>query len=162
MTGMMKTETNHESTPAAASEPGAMVEASRHRRALPRWVQLGVLLVVFVSGGVVGAMIATKVIHSRMDYYREHADALPADIVPRLQLRLGLTDKQTEKVQAIIANRHPRMVDNRRQGAQAMLNEFQLMEDEIAAVLDPVQEDRWRAIAQSVRQRFLPPVLGDD
>lgn len=162
MTGMKKTETNHESSLAAAVELDAMIEASRHRRALPRWVQLGVLLVVFVSGGVVGAMFATKVIHSRMEYYREHADALPADIVPRLQMQLGLTDKQTEKVKAIIANRHPHMIDNRRQGAQAMLSEFQLMEDEIAAVLDPVQEDRWRTIAQSVRQRFLPPVLRVD
>ncbi|MCA9171725.1 MAG: hypothetical protein KDB23_28855 [Planctomycetales bacterium] len=119
---------------------------------------MGVLLVVFVSGGVVGAMIATKVIHSRMDYYREHAEALPADIVPRLQMRLALTDEQTEKVSAIIGNRHPRMIDNRRQGAQALLSEFQFMEDEIAGVLDPVQEERWRTIAQSVRKRFLPPL----
>lgn len=159
---MTKTEPNHEFSPTTAPEPGEMVEASRHRRALPRWAQLGVLLVVFVSGGVVGAMIATKVIHLRMDYYREHAEALPADIVPRLQMRLALTDTQTEKVKAIIANRHPRMIDNRRQGAQAMLSEFQLMEDEIARVLDPVQEERWHAIAQSVRQRFLPPVPADE
>jgi hypothetical protein len=158
MTEMPKTETTGECNAAAASESRAMAETSRQRRALPWWVQVGVLLVVFVSGGVVGAMIATKVIHSRMDYYREHAEALPADIVPRLQMRLALTDEQSEKVKAIIATRHPRMIDNRRQGAQAMLDEFQMMEDEIAGVLDPEQEERWRAIAQSVRQRFLPPL----
>lgn len=155
---MTKIETTHEISAVAASEPCAMAETCPQRRALPRWVQLGVLLVVFVSGGVVGAMIATKVIHSRMDYYREHADALPADIVPRLKMRLALTDEQTERVRAIIANRHPRMIENRRQGAQTMLNEFQMMENEIAGVLDPEQEQRWRSIAQSVRQRFLPPV----
>lgn len=159
---MTKSETTHEFSSAAGAELGAMAETRRQRRALPRWVQVGVLLVVFVSGGVVGAMIATRVIHSRMDYYREHAEALPADIVPRLQLRLALTDEQTEKVRAIIANRHPRMIENRRQGAQAMLYEFEMMENEIAAVLDPEQEERWHAIAQSVRQRFLPPVPANE
>lgn len=134
-----------------------MAEGSPQRRALPWWVQLGVLFVVFGSGGVVGAMIATQVIHARMEYYREHADALPTDIVPRLQMRLALTDEQTEKVRVIIANRHPRMIEKRRQGAQAMLDEFRTMEYEITGVLDPEQNERWRSIAQSVRQRFLPP-----
>lgn len=162
MAVMTTTEPNHNFRRTAEPEPGEMVEASRQRLALPRWAQLVVLLVVFVSGGVVGAMIATKVIHLRMDYYREHADALPADVVPRLQMRLALDDTQTEKVKAIIADRHPRMIANRRRGAQAMLNEFQLMEEEIAGVLDPVQEERWRIISQSVRQRFLPPVPAEE
>lgn len=162
MTEMPKTETTGECSAAAALESSAMAETSRERRAMPWWVQVGVLLVVFVSGGVAGAMIATKVIHSRMDYYREHADALPADIVPRLQMRLALTDEQTKQVRAIIANRHPRMIENRRQGAQAMLGEFRMMENEIAGVLDPEQERMWHAIAQSVRQRFLPPVPANE
>lgn len=142
------------------TEPQPAAASPQHRRALPWWAQVVVLLAVFSAGGVVGAMIATKVIHSRMEYYREHADALPRDIVPRLQVRLGLTDAQTKQVQEIAERRHPRMIENRRQGAQAMLNEFQVMEDEIASVLNPEQQRLWRSIAASVRQRFLPPMPG--
>lgn len=130
------------------------------RRTLSWWVQIFVLLVVFIAGGAVGAMIATKVIHSRMEYYRHHAEALPQDILPRLQRRLALTDEQTEQVQEIIHRRHPIMIESRRQGAQTMLNEFRSMEDEIARVLDANQQTLWRDIAASVRERFLPPPPG--
>ena len=100
--------------------------------------------------------MATKVIHSRMAYYREHADALPNDIVPRLQTRLQLNEAQTLRVREIVERRHPRMIENRRQGAQAMHSEFDAMVNEIAAVLDEHQRSKWRAIANSVRRRFLP------
>lgn len=153
---MTKIDTTQESMPAVASPAQPTDDPMRQRRALPRFVQLGLLLVVFMAGGVVGAMIATNVIHSRMMYYREHAEALPADIVPRLQRRLALTHEQTDHVKQIIATRHPRMLEDRRQGAEAMLHEFQLMEEEIAEVLNPEQEQRWHTIARSVRQRFLP------
>lgn len=162
MTRMTQTEPTREFSPDAALEPRAATASLRSRRALPWWGHVGVLLLVFVSGGVVGAMIATQAIYSRLNYYREHAGALPADIVPRLQVRLDLTAKQMEKVRAIIAIRHPRMIENRRQGAQAMLDEFRMMEHEIAGVLDPEQREGWHAIAQSVRQRFLPPVSSND
>ncbi|MBM4005828.1 MAG: hypothetical protein FJ295_21505 [Planctomycetes bacterium] len=149
--------TDTQTTP--ETQPTSMT-AVLPRRALPVWAQIGVLLVVFVADGIVGAMIATKIIRSRMEYYREHADALPSDIVPRLQVRLALTDEQTKQVRETIERRHPRLIEQRRQGAQAMLNEFQLMEDEIAGVLDPKQQQQWRTIATSVRHRFLPPAPG--
>jgi hypothetical protein len=134
---------------------------TKWRRAIPRWAQIVILLVVFAAGGVVGGMIAAKVIYLRMDYYRRHTNVLPNDIVPRLKLRLGLTDEQTKQVREIIERRHPRMIENRKHGAQVMLNEFDAMEQEIADVLDERQKRMWHAMADSVHHRFLPPAPGE-
>lgn len=127
----------------------------RIRRALPRWIQMGVLLLVFVAGGIVGAMVATKALHDRLEYYRRNDDALVKDIIPRIRSRLTLTEEQSSQFKEIIERRHPRMLDIRREGANEMLAEFQAMEDEVAEVLDPKQRESWREIAGSVRNRFI-------
>lgn len=127
----------------------------RIRRALPRWIQIGVLLLVFVAGGIVGAMVATKALHARLEYYRQNEDALVNDIIPRLRAGLALTEEQSSQFEEIIERRHPRMLDVRRKGAIEMLAEFQAMEDEVAGVLDPKQRESWRKIAESVRNRFI-------
>lgn len=127
----------------------------RIRRALPRWIQMGVLLLVFVAGGIVGAMVATKALHDRLEYYRQNDDALVRDIIPRIRSRLTLTEEQSSQFKEIIERRHPRMLDVRRKGGNEMLAEFQAMEDEVAEVLDPKQREAWRKIAESVRNRFI-------
>ena len=127
----------------------------RIRRALPRWIQIGVLLLVFVAGGIVGAMFATKALHARLEYYRQNEDALVKDIIPRLRTLLNLTGEQTLQFEEIIERRHPRMLDVRRKGANEMLAEFQAMEDDVAEVLNPKQRESWRKIAESVRNRFI-------
>jgi hypothetical protein len=127
----------------------------RIRRALPRWVQISVLLLVFVAGGIAGAMVATKTLHARLEYYRQNEDALVNDIIPRLRARLALTEEQSSQFEEILGRRHPHLLNVRRKGANEMLAEFQAMEDEVANVLDPKQRDSWRKIAESVRNRFI-------
>lgn len=126
------------------------------RRPLPLWAQVLILLTVFAAGAVVGAVTSTRVVFSRMEHYRNHAEALPNDIVPRLQARLGLSDEQTERVREIISRRHPRILEFRNRVSGSMLDEFDAMEQEVASVLDADQAERWHAIAESVRARFLP------
>ncbi len=126
------------------------------RRAQPRWIQISVLLVVFVAGGLVGAMVAMKSVHSRMEYLRKNPDALPAVVVPRLQRILGLSDEQSQQLREIIGRRHPRITKFREQGMDGMHAEFDAMEEEIAAILDAEQAAKWRAVADNVRSRFLP------
>ena len=136
------------------------MQTSQHRalrRTLPWWAQTFILLVVFMAGCIVGAMLSAKVIHARMNYYRQHAYALSSDILPRLQLRLNLTEEQSGQIRTIIERRHPSMMENRKRSDQAIRNEFRAMEQDIAAVLDDQQKQRWYMIADSVRNRFLPP-----
>ena len=127
------------------------------RRAHPRWLQITVLLVVFCAGGAVGAMLGIKSVHSRMEYYRENADALPTVIASRLQFILELTDEQSEQIREIMKRRHPRIIKQREQGSEGMHAEFDAMELEIAEVLDEEQAEKWSLFANRVRMRFLPP-----
>ena len=126
------------------------------RRALPWWMQVTVLLVVFVAGGVAGSMITTRVIHSRLEQYRQQAPIFSEDIVMRLRFRLQLSDEQAEKVRTIIENRHSKMIRYRNEGSQKMHAEFDTMVEEVAGVLDDLQAERWRGIADHVKQTYLP------
>ena len=143
------------------TQPTISPPGRKPRRPLPRWAEVVVLLVVLATGGVMGAMVATKVIHSRMETYRRHASIFSEDIVVRLRMRLGLSDEQAEQVRKIIERRHTRMIENRKHGAQAMLDEFDAMVQEIADVLDERQKRMWHAMADSVHHRFLPPAPGE-
>ncbi len=126
------------------------------RRALPRWIQLLVLLVVFIAGGVAGSMVTTKVIHTRMEGYRQQAPIFSEDIVMRLRMRLGLTDEQADQVQEIIERHHSKLVAYRNDGSQMMHTEFDAMVDEVETVLTDPQVQRWRGIASHVRRTYLP------
>jgi len=143
------------------TEPSIPSRAKKIRQALPWWLQVVVLLVVFTAGGVTGSMITSRVIHSRMESYRQHAPIFSEDIVARLRLRLGLSDEQTAKVKEIIQRRHSKMIAYRNEGSQKMHSEFDAMVDEIASVLDEQQAERWRAISNHVRVTYLPARVGD-
>ena len=119
-------------------------------------MQISVLLVVFVAGGLAGAMLAMKSVHSRMEYLRKNPDALPTVVVPRLQHILALSDQQSEQLREIIGRRHPRIIEFRNQGMVGMHAEFEAMEKEIAAILDEQQAAKWHAVADNVRSRFMP------
>lgn len=126
------------------------------RRALPRWIQFVLLLVVFIAGGVTGSMITTRMIHTRMEGYRQQAPIFSEDIVMRLRFRLGLTDKQAGQIQQIIERRHATLIEYRNDGSRLMHTEFDAMVEEVGTVLQDHQTRRWRGIADHVRTTYLP------
>jgi E3 ubiquitin-protein ligase DOA10 len=126
------------------------------RQALPWWVQVIVLLVVFAAGGVVGAMISSKVIHSNMEKYRQQAPLFSADIVERLRMRLHLSDEQAVNVQEIVERQHEKLIEHRNNGSEKMHAQFDEMVDEIADELDELQKRQWGFVANYVRRTYLP------
>lgn len=133
--------------------------AKRHRRALPWWAQVVVLLVVFIAGGVAGSMTTARVIHSRMEEYRQQAPIFSKDIVMRLRMRLTLSDEQATKVQEIIERQHSKMIQCRNEGSQKMHVEFDAMVEEVADALDEFQTQQWYSISNYVRQTYLPAAV---
>ena len=97
-----------------------------------------------------------------MDSYRSNAPIFAEDIVSRLRFRLNLSDEQSEAVRVIVEKRHVRLIEVRQTSSQAMHDEFNTMELEIANVLDEIQAIHWRVIASTVRSRFLPPNPGNN
>ncbi len=148
------------SQPDPNTETDKSASPSPIRRALPRTVQMTILFTVFVSGGILGAVVATKVTQSKMETYRNNSPVFAIDVSARLSSRLKLTDEQTGKVSEILERRHTRIIDFREQGSEAMHAEFDAMVDEIAMVLDEQQLSHWHSISESVRRRFLPPTSG--
>lgn len=133
-----------------------MPSPQTYRRALPWWTQIAVLLVVFLAGGVAGAMITTRVVHSRMEQYRQQAPIFSEDIVTRLRFRLALNDDQVADVRRIIESRHSTMIQYRNEGSHNMHTEFDAMVEEVADVLDELRAERWRDIAGQVKRTYLP------
>ena len=129
---------------------------TRWRRALPVWIQALVLLVVFGSGIGVGAVSASRYMLTRMQHYRAHPEVLPEEITDTLTGRLNLTDEQSAKVLAVMTHRHGRIEAVREASAPEIHSEFDLLEKEVAAILNEDQEARWLATADWVRKSFLP------
>lgn len=130
---------------------------NRIRRALPIWAQLLVLLTMFGAGYVVGSMVTTKNIHSKMEAYRNDAPIFAEDIVSRLRFRLRLSEEQVPVVSEIVERRHQMLVESRKKSSQEMHKEFDSLVAEVAGVLDETQVERWHLVANMVRARFLPP-----
>ncbi|MEM7559306.1 MAG: hypothetical protein AAF394_09290 [Planctomycetota bacterium] len=128
----------------------------RWRRALPVWVQVTVLLLVFLGGVGVGAVGASRYVLTRMQHYRTHPEVLPAEITDTLTSRLRLTEEQSQKVLAVISKRHGRIEQIRQTSSPEIHSEFDLLEKEVAAVLNETQRQRWLATADWVRKSFLP------
>ena len=128
----------------------------RWRRALPVWVQVGVLLVVFGSGIGVGAVAASRYVLSRMQHYRAHPEVVPGEITDTLTSRLSLTDEQSKEVLSVITKRHGRIENIRQASAPEIHSEFDRLEQEVAAVLNDKQKQRWLETADWVRKSFLP------
>ncbi len=140
----------------SSMNPSSTRKLTRWRRALPVWVQVVVLLVVFVSGIGVGAVGASRYVLSRMQHYRAHPEVLPAEITNTLTSRLGLTAEQSDEVLAVITKRHGRIEEVRQASSPEIHSEFDLLEEEVAAVLNEEQKQRWLATANWVRKSFLP------
>ena len=128
------------------------------RRALPRWAQIAVLLAVFVAGGVVGAVVSIRAVHSRIEHYRQHPGELPDEVVPRLAKRLSLTERQAGQVLEVFRRRHSRIVALHGQVSAEIHEEFSRLERDVAAILEnDEQREAWREAAERVRRVFLPP-----
>ncbi|MEM9366840.1 MAG: hypothetical protein AAGD07_12675 [Planctomycetota bacterium] len=126
------------------------------RRALPAWIQAVVLLVVFGAGIGVGVVATSRYIFARMQHYRAHPEVLPAEIAATLTSRLALTDGQSAAVFAVISKRHARIESARQASSPEIHSEFNLLEEEVNALLNNQQKQRWLETADWVRRSFLP------
>ena len=111
--------------------------------------QLVMLVIVFLAGGVIGASLTIKIIHLRIKHFSKHPEILRDRIIIRLQKELSLNKEQSEQVHKIIERRFVEIMKIR--------NEFNLMEKEIATVLNAEQAKKWSKLVDELRQKhFLP------
>lgn len=101
-------------------------------------------------------MVASRYVLSRMQHYRAHPEVLPVEITDTLTRRLKLTAEQSEEVLNVITYRHGRIEEVREESSPEIHSEFDLLEEEVAAVLNDRQKQRWLRTTEWVRKSFLP------
>ena len=119
-----------------------------------RWI-LGLMACIFVSGTVIGGGSTMIVVNHRMEEAAgRHLDAVCSRMVPALQKELDLSDEQAAQVKTSI-RQHLAKLDQIRE--TVIRNEFKQMEDQVAAVLDADQKERWHSWLEERRKRCRLP-----
>lgn len=142
------------------------------QRRLPqrRWLTLAMIATVFISGAVIGSGSTMIVVNRRVEEASSrHWNAVCERMLPALRSELELTDDQYADVEQIIRRHLAKLNEIRDEVIRpAIREEFAQMEQQVSAVLDERQNDRWLAWLEERRQRVCangashrPPRAGD-
>lgn len=123
-----------------------------------RWRRIVLALLIFIGGAACGAGIATVVIVRSVQHSMRHPELAPARVTDRLTRRLDLTPAQADQVRQIIRTRQQSLLDIRRDVQPRVDMQLTALEDEIDAVLNDEQREKWRALVQQFRKTWLPPM----
>jgi hypothetical protein len=123
------------------------------------WLRVGLAVVIFISGFVIGGFTVATVIHNRVVESVHHPELVTSRIAARLRSVLDLSDGQTEEVTAIIEERRLAIQEIRREFQPRIEQELDKAQQQIAAILDARQQVAWEQHFQAMRDKWLPPLL---
>lgn len=112
-------------------------------RASRRWLNWLLLIAIFGSGVVIGALVAVRVVRLQVASVLAHPEQIPDRVVPILRMRLDLDDQQVEQVTAIVKQRHAALEDLRAEFSPRVAVELKQLRTEVDAVLKPEQRVHW-------------------
>lgn len=150
------------------NEPGTEIERTdrtelpsaprRNRRAL----RLLLYLLIFVSGSVVGAGVALIVVRNSALHAVHHPDDMPGLIAARMARALSLSDKQKSEVESILRERQAALQTIRREFQPQVEGQLDQLEEQVSAVLDVEQREKWESRFEYLRRTWVPkPPPGD-
>lgn len=121
-----------------------------------RWHLVAFGIVILVSGIAIGACGSLWLARKMVLTGRQHPERVPEWATQRLRRTLDLSDGQAEEVKAIIEKRLDALRTIRDDTRPRVTEQLDLLEEEIAAVLDGDQEQEWHRRAERLRNRLLP------
>jgi hypothetical protein len=127
-----------------------------------RWLTIVLVLIVFVSGVVVGAGGATLVIVRRTQQAIQHPEIQSERLAERLTRRLKLRAEQATQVRAILTRRQQALLRIRAEAQPRVRAELMSVRDEVGGVLDSTQRARWDALFEDLSQRWMPPTTAGE
>lgn len=122
----------------------------------PRWPIIMVMLLLFLSGLIIGGGSTAIFMVRRARQAISHPEERSARFVMGIARRLDLTPEQREQIREIVHKHEQRLQEIRRDFMPQVREEFQSMEDEIALLLTPEQRKMWHELARR-RQNWMPP-----
>jgi len=122
-----------------------------------RWVSIVLFALVFLCGAICGAGLTTIVVVRGAREAIRHPERRPERGAQWLARKLDLTRQQQEQVRKILQEQNADFVQLRREVWPRVTSRLETTEAEIAKVLSPEQQEKWRRLAQTLRERWLPP-----
>ncbi len=123
---------------------------------------LALSLVAFVCGVTVGAAGSLHYVANKFPPFREQPERMPGRIASHLRGQLNLDAAQTEEVRRVF-DRGLIKLREVRKGVQPQLDTVAGETfDEVNAVLEPRQREKWRVWFEMMRLRFTPPEFRQD
>jgi len=123
------------------------------------WLRGLLLVVIFLSGGIVGSGSTLLAVRHRVLHTIHHPQEMPATVAARLRRVLGLSDKQAQQIETILRNRQREIQTIRREFRPRLEQQLDQLTDEVAEVLDDKQSDAWRKHFGRLRSTWLPAPL---
>ena len=120
------------------------------------WVKALLVLVIFVCGMVCGGGITAIALGLVMRDLVRHPEVRVERSTTFLTRRLDLTPEQRQQVHAILQKQAGDMQALRGEVWPRVMQRLQTSETEIAAVLTPAQQEKWKALAKKLREEWLP------
>ena len=125
-----------------------------------RWFALGVM--ILVCGMTIGSVLTIKVLHRVIRKTYQNPTQIAARASKYITRRLDLTGDQTSQVEGILRERTSALLALHRETAPMVHSELTQLRDEIAAVLDERQAEKWRTQFVRLHHALAQPRLGED
>ena len=125
-------------------------------RSQRRWLRILMLLVIFLSGGVVGVVGGGFWMRDQMAFLIRNPQQIPDQILPKIRSELSLADDQILLVEDILRRHYATMESVRAEIYPKQLDAFKTMDAEVSRILNPDQRHKWSSILVGAEQRYLP------
>ena len=106
-------------------------------------------------------MVPRSTVHfavNRLQFAIHHPETAPARIAATIQRRLDLDDAQRADVEQVVAKHELEIAAIRRKFQPEIIGQLDSVRDEVSAVLNEPQRERWTQLFDQFKQRWLPPV----
>ena len=120
------------------------------------WSRIIMLSVIFLSGGIVGFAAGGYWMRDRMNFMIRHPQQVMEKLFPQLQSELGLNDEQARKVEEIMRQRYASMESVRAEFVPKQMAQFEVLNNEVAQILNPEQKSKWSKIVRGAEKRHMP------
>lgn len=145
----------------AVALPPAAIPAPplRPRRRRLRWL---LWLIVFGSGFVIGAGMTLIGVRRGMLEAIHHPETMPKKVAQRLRRPLQLREDQVHRIEQIVRDRQQALEQIRIRVQPEVEAELDVIDREIAQVLDESQRVKWQKLFDQLRRTWLPQSQASD
>ena len=122
-----------------------------------RWLRWLLWLIVFGSGFVAGVGLTLIGVRKGLLEAIQHPETMPRKMAQRLRRPLQLNDEQMRRIERIVAERQQALQQIRIRVQPEVDAELDVIQREIAQVLDEQQRTKWEQLFRQLRSTWLPP-----